>query len=300
MKTKAIIGIGTLLLACTVMTLIFKGNLANDGVKASNQTSKKQSQAIVVLDLSDRILENRQIAYDSTIVMEVFNQFEIKAKAKLLINCRDKFQVLIAEQLGVSAYDPETETDLLTLDFSSLKPAEKVNTLEHFKAQLPKKLSDLFRKARFSTKKEAYKGAQLWKTFNSSLAALTSAEKETQFVVLTDGYFDFEAGEAAINKGNYSTQSTFLNSCRSDEGISQVRNGTRGILKLDNQLQGDVTVLAIGIRSKFTQYLKEEELLQALWENWLLRNGLPVSKVETATYGALHNAKTTVKQFFTL
>jgi hypothetical protein len=298
MKTKAIIGIGSVLLACTIFAVIFTGNVTDKEVKNSNSTSKQQSQAIVVLDLSDRVLENRQIAYDSTIVMEVFNQFEIQAKSKLLINCKDKFQVLIAEQAGVSAYDPETETDLLTLDFSSLKAAEKVNALNVFKSQLPKKLSNLFQKACFSSKKEAYKGSQIWKTFNSSLAALTDAEKETQLVVLTDGYFDFEAGEAVLKQGNFSTKSSFLNTCRNDQGISQIKNGTRGILKLDNQLRGDVKVLAIGLRSKFTEYLKEEELLKALWENWLLRNGLPSNKVITAPYASLHNAKSTVKQFF--
>ena len=299
MKTKTIIGIGSVLLAGTILAVIFKGNVAGEEVKTVNRRSKKKSQAIVVLDLSDRVLENRQRAYDSTIVMEVFNQFEIQAKSKLLINCKDKFQVLIAEQADVSAYDPETETDLLTLDFSSLKAAEKVNALNVFKSQLPKKLSNLFQKACFSSNKEAYKGAQIWKTFNSTLAALTTEEKETQLVVLTDGYFDFEAGEAAINKGNFSTQSSLLNTCRNDLGLSQIRNGTRGILKLDNKLRGDVKVLAIGLRSKFTEYLKEEELLKALWENWFLRNGLPSNKVITAPYASLHNAKSTVKQFFT-
>jgi hypothetical protein len=299
MKTKAIIGIGSVLLAGTILAFILKGNVAGEDVKTGNPTINKQSQAIVVLDLSDRVLENRQRAYDSTIVIEVFNQFEIKAKSKLLINCKDKFQVLIAEQADVSAYDPETETDLLTLDFSSLKAAEKVNALNVFKSQLPKKLSNLFQKARFSANKEAYKGAQIWKTFNSSLAALTAADKETQLVILTDGYFDFEAGEAVLKQGNFSTQSSFLNTCRNDQGINQIKNGTRGILKLDNQLRGDIKVLAIGLRSKFKEYLKEEELLKALWENWLLRNGLPANKVITAPYASLHNAKSTVKQFFT-
>jgi hypothetical protein len=208
---------------------------------------------------------------------------------------------LIAEQAGVNAYDREAETDLLTLDFSSLKAAEKVKALELFKSQLPDKLSNLFHKARFSSNKKDYKGAQLWKTFNSSLAALTSTEKETQFVVLTDGYFDFEAGEAAINQGNYSTQSTFINNCRSEDGLKQISNGERGILKLDHPLQGDVKVLAIGIRSKFTnEFLKEEELLKILWKNWLIRNGLPSEKALTETYGSLHNAKSSIKHFFTL
>ena len=55
---------------------------------------------IVVLDLSDRLLNPNQAARDKAIIMSVFEKFEKAVKAKMFINSKDRFRISIAPQQG--------------------------------------------------------------------------------------------------------------------------------------------------------------------------------------------------------
>lgn len=213
MKTPLIIAASTLAFI-SIGTIIYNCNSDEASNKSNNFSSPKTSrQTIVLLDLSDRILVDRQVEYDSAMIIQSFKLFEQKAKAGLLVNSKDRFQVMIAPQANVK-YNREIFCDALTLDFSKIKTGEKVKVLKEFKNSLSNKIHQLYTTARFSSFSKDYAGSQLWQYFNDELPMLTSKDRNTQLIVVTDGYFDFENHAPELKEGNKSTKSNFIDILR--------------------------------------------------------------------------------------
>jgi len=145
---------------------------------------------VVLLDLSDRILQNGQIESDTNIISGLYDLFLEKLRNELYINTKDEFKILIADQNGQfpnnKIYDIEDE---LYINMEDVPISEKVKIRES-KSSYLKKVGELYAEARFSEKPNDYKGANILGYLKNDFTNdRISGENTRNFLfILTDGY----------------------------------------------------------------------------------------------------------------
>jgi hypothetical protein len=118
---------------------------------------RKPVNYIVLLDLSDRLIEHGQSERDIEIVNAVYDLFEQSVRQNLVINSKDKFQVIMAPQKGIP-YDCSEYEDALFIDMGTINAGIKLNTLGEFRANLKPVLAELYRKANLGNRTSDYPG----------------------------------------------------------------------------------------------------------------------------------------------
>jgi len=264
---------------------------------ATKSSSKTQEQFIVLLDLSDRIIQPGQIDADKSLIKATYEEFERKAYSKLVINSKDKFHVFIAPQKNLP-FDKDIETEKLSIDLSTIKVGERAKRLKAYKGNLNAVLDSLYVKAYIGSDAKLYQGSNIWQFFNETLPALTNTGTNTRLVVLSDGYFDFEENNAKLTKGNLSTTTAFLSKLRkSQEWKSEMQKSGYGILPVNQKLE-HTSICVSEIRSKFPNNLNENEMLVYVWADWLQKIGFNDSCSATILHGNISTTQTQLSTFF--
>ncbi len=152
-------------------------------------TSIEPQEIIVVLDLSDRILENGQIEKDIAIIESILTIFEQNQKKQAFITSKDVLQVVIAKEPGVDII----ANDQLRIDMNKKTDPQMASTpgLALFKARksaFRSSLEELYRQAQ----KKPNPGADIYSFFCTELPIKYMQEK-TKVIVLTDGYLLFDS-----------------------------------------------------------------------------------------------------------
>jgi hypothetical protein len=261
MNPKSLLYLSGTLLAAVVFSC---GN-----VEPTDEPKNRPVNYIVLLDLSDRLLQPGQPANDQALIATVFAQFRKTVYEKnLVIKSRDKFRVVIAPQAGV-AYNPDGYMSKLYLDMASLSVGDKNKQAKEFENAMPTTLASLYAGAtRGKTQPSHYAGCDLWKYFNEQLASDLVAGADNRLVVLTDGYFDFQKNLNVITTGHRSTSTDFLVRLRNSTNWQQtMQQQDWGLLPAKVNLP-DVRVSVVEINPK-SGSLNEAPLLKAIWQKWL-------------------------------
>jgi hypothetical protein len=286
MKTRILLSIA-FLIGIAGIGLFLNGN-ANSQKPEATTGHKKPEQFIVLLDLSDRIVQPGQIEADKQLIEKTFEEFEKNIHAQLVINSNDRFQVCIAPQKNLP-FDKDSESENFTLDLSSIKIAERVPQIRKFKQTLRAKLDELYTKAYVGNDTRKYEGSNIWQFFNETLPALVGDKITTKLVVVTDGYFDFEQDNAKSNDGNLSTTTDFCSRVREKHNWkSAIESNGYGILPIKKPIK-NISVCISELRSKHENNLNETDMLQYIWRTWLIRNGIPDTSCQTILHGNISN-----------
>jgi hypothetical protein len=249
---------------------------------------------VVLLDLSDRILQSNQPRRDRELVQAVFAEFEQHVRQQFIINSTDRFCVVIAPQKGVR-YQPEAFMDSLYLDLNRVQLADKRTRLEALKARLPIYLARLYEQALVGMRQpQDFAGCDLWQYFNEQLPSDLSRHHQNTLVVMTDGYFDFEHNTHALQRANRFTDSRALTRLRQDPNWRQtLQRPTEGLLPVPKQLP-NLRVLVAEINPK-VDHLAEADLLTALWDKWLRE--MKVTRWQCQAKGSLNKSVAGLRSF---
>lgn len=145
---------------------------------------------VVLLDLSDRILKPGQIQRDKDIIVKIYNKFIDIQRSKLFFNSRDKFKVVIANQV-----DQFPNNQIFEIEDSLIIDVEKtaITAKKNIKSSLPgfkSKIESLYNLAKFSPNPNDYKGANILKYLQNNLVndLPQKADSDNFLFILTDGY----------------------------------------------------------------------------------------------------------------
>lgn len=231
-------------------------------------TEKQQDNYIVLLDLSDRLLNDGQVEQDIELICHLFEKYELAVRNNLIINSKDEFRVVIAPQEKMSVKRSQSES-LLYLDMSKINIAEKRVRLEEFKISLRGSLNKLYSEALLNkTKTSDFEGADIWKYFNDYLPGDIKDDCNNLLFVLSDGYFDFEPTSTRKIAGRKSTSSSFLKLVRGKSNWLEIlEENEYGIIAIDKQFDA----LSICLMEVYPKYanLDETDMIQFVWEKWL-------------------------------
>jgi hypothetical protein len=274
MKTfPLLLSLSVLLLACTATETAPAGGTPTP----TTPTAPRPVNYLVLLDLSDRLLAPGQVSNDTALVGYLFARFNKKVIEKdLIIRSKDRFQVVIAPQQGVS-YDPARSMDALSVDLKAAKNAPaKAAAFDWFEHQFNPELRRLYAEATRGRQTPAdFAGCDLWRYFNEQLGAALEPDYDNRLVILTDGYLDFNDPHHAICRGHRCTTTNglmpFLRN-RTDWAALIERNEW-GLLPLEKRFS-NLSVALVELHPK-SPNLREAEILKKLWQQWLSEMGIP-------------------------
>ncbi len=234
----------------------------------------KPQNFIVVLDLSDRLLNENQAERDKALVLTVFAKFENLVKSRMYINSKDRFRVSIAPQAG--GVNTQKYEDKMDIFMDMIHFSKKRIDFEAFRKELPKILNELYIEAmKRKTKPKDFNGVDIWKYFNDKLKSDMATSMDNQLVLITDGYLDFESNRFVGIVANRRTDSGMLKKFRNDTNWKlNLMAESEGLIKLEYPHK-NLKIIVLEIKPK-TQNLNELGLLLTLWGKWMKENNIPI------------------------
>ena len=236
--------------------------------QSSTAMEKQPENYIILLDLSDRLLNDGQAEQDIELICHIFEKYESTVRNNLIINSKDKFSIVIAPQEKMNINQSQYES-LFYLDMSKVNIAEKRNMLEKYKQNLKNSLNNLYAEVTVNkTKTSDFQGAYIWKYFNDYLPGDIEKNNKNRLFILSDGYFDFELGSVIKIEENRSTASDFLNKVRGRKNWRElIEKNNYGIIPVKKPFDS-LSVCLIEIYPKYTN-LDETDMIQFVWKRWL-------------------------------
>ncbi len=228
-------------------------------------TSTTPTNIVILLDLSDRLLNPGQGDIDQIAIMEYFYSFEALVKSQLYIKSKDRFCIQILPQFK-SSYDNDYFNNLLNIDLSSTPVAERRKRMDEFGQKLPQILKELYTFAAKNKFPADFAGVDIWKFFNNQLSYELLPDYNNSLVVITDGYFDFEDYSHVEKNKNRYTSTQFLSKLKSDSWRQMAEQQDYGILCIKKNFQNS-RITIIGINPKNKDLFEQEKLIY-FWEKW--------------------------------
>jgi len=228
---------------------------------------------IILLDLSDRILENdqQQIAKDLTVIKNIYGFFKSNLNKKdpshLYYALNDKLKVLIAPQKSTPGKLYET-SGLLRVDISAEPPEKRSRLVQESEKKFSTILPDVYRQALVSKHSSGYAGADIWKYFNEDLADDLDKDAQNTLFIITDGYLDFEKTEDRPNLNNrFTSCAKIINTLKTHaDWSSRFDNEDYGLMSVTKKFPHLRVVLLQMNPSQ--EWPEEYPLLTKIWSKW--------------------------------
>ena len=174
------------------LSLIILAGCSNPSPK--NVSKVRQHNYIILLDLSDRIILNKdQTSRDEQLIKTIYKLFAKKVQSSLYIKSKDQIKILIAPQKATPIPVEDFENKFY-INMSKIKAKDRRPKEEERQKFFFNSLDVLYDKAKFSNTPTDYKGADIWKYFNEDLERdlLKDSLSENFIFIFTDGYMFIE------------------------------------------------------------------------------------------------------------
>lgn len=234
---------------------------------------KKSNNYVVVIDLSDRIIQRQdQAEIDTIAIRALFEKFEKSVQQNLTVKSADKFLLRIIPQnkssLPVSFFENN-----LSIDMGKYSAAEKLNKLNAFKGNFSNQLKTLYTQAFLGNKSTDFEGVDIWQYFNDQINSDLDNQYNNQVLIITDGYFDFQDKQhGIIDKQSATTTAPLLSKMSGVQWKAKADSLDLGLIPV--KLNIPATWQVCGIQSKSgDKDLLESKKLSYIWKKWLLASG---------------------------
>ena len=273
MKTKSI----QILTVMLVIIISSCGCKKNDSPTSANseQPVNPKHNYVVILDLSDRLLNEGQVEKDSAIIMATFSQFEKTARSPLIVTSNDRFIVRILPQRGSSLKQEQYENRLI-IDLSTFSAANKNTAFVSFKNNLSKTISDLYKEAHIGNSTKNYAGVDIWMFFNNEINSELINDAENKVVILTDGYFDFNDNANVIHNKNQHTSTNFIASLNCKDWQAKAVRDSIGLIPVS--ITTKASWIISGVHRKNSDPLMAIKL-EYFWKKWLIESGATCPRI---------------------
>lgn len=251
-----------------MLTLLFVCSL----LSSQAQTTHAKDNFIVLLDLSDRLIEHDQVETDIALINATAQAFVKGAMRKIAFKSEDAFRVVIVPQHG-SPLDARKYQSMLHLDLGQTKMALRAKTLKEWESQLQSTLADLYKDAKYSQKHADYQGVDIWQYFNEHLLDDLNTKANNHLLVITDGYFDFEDYSKQQQVVNRYTNTRFLRTLQGQAWQVAAEKGDFGLISSTSLNNYSLRILVGSIRPKKDD-LTERAKLEYVWNKWLKEMGV--------------------------
>lgn len=234
---------------------------------------------MVLLDLSDRILNNnqQQVSKDLTVVTSIFEIFKAGIKAKdptrLYYTINDKIKVLIAPQRTTPKQLYEMVGGL-RVELGNEEPNKKANAVDSAEKKFESLLPEIYKQAIISSNGAAYSGADIWKYFDEDLDDDLEKDANNTLFIITDGYMNFESTDQRLAKNNrFTSCAQIINALKKyPDWNTRFDTGDFGLLPAEKKFT-NLKVVLLQINPK-GEWSGEYSLLTKIWGKWFKEMGI--------------------------
>ena len=228
---------------------------------------------VVILDLSDRLIHNKQqVDFDTSAISAVLQKFQKSVQRNLVVKSNDKFSIRIIPQSN-SKIDINNLQNSLSIDLSKYNASQKLKVLNSFKLNFSKGLSNLYSQAYLGNNDTDYPGVDIWQYFNEQINTDIDSRYNNKILVLTDGYFDFEDPAHGFRKGNSATITAPLLSKMRQYNWQLISDSLKiGLVPVYLNVKSNWVIAGIQPKPQ-SQDLLEAQKLSYLWKKWLTQSG---------------------------
>ena len=243
-----------------------------------------QRNVIVLLDLSDRIIVNKNQPYlDKQTITSIVDVFLNSIKDTIIHYdknfglIKDKFRLRIADQKGMR-FDKRPFEESLQFDFSNNNQENVKYILKEFRTILKEKLDTLYSLATISNNPKDYFGADIWKFFNEDLETMIikNANTKNYLFIITDGYLYFESYNKQIKNTKRRTDMKFLSELRNKDWETTFDEKDMGLIPLNKDFS-NLKIAVMEIAPK--DFWNEFDLIKKVWKKWFKEMGVEEDKV---------------------
>jgi hypothetical protein len=233
---------------------------------------ERPNHYLILLDLSDRILEPGQKERDIQLILALQQKFIQQCTQKqLLLETKDKFTIKIADQksnpLGIRQNEFEEK---LSFHTGKIEIMERRKKLDAYRAQFENTLNELYTQAALYKDKNQYSGADIWGFLRDRMPAME--DDSLHLYILTDGYLDFEDPGNRKKQGKQYTDSRFLNQYRnSKDWMKKWTQETPEIMSIPLEAPNRMQLTLLEIYPKY-EWQDEYPMLKRMWLEWCSRN----------------------------
>ena len=273
----------TALPVLTALVLLLAGGCTTPAPESTAHAKPRRDTYVVLLDLSDRLLEPGQPARDTALLGQVLRRFVTGARQKLYAGSADRLKVVVAEQGGTPAAVLAAAQAPLAIDLGHTPLLERRQVGKAARA-LQARVTALYGLAAQGHHRQDYAGAELWHYFAERLALDFSPEpamyeEHAYLLVLTDGYLDFENYTNRRQDGQRSSSTRFVSTLarQGAQWPATFAQGRLGLLPFPAApalRQVQTLVAEIHPHSEY-----HFDILQATWQQWLHESGMPVPRL---------------------
>ncbi|MBI6115976.1 hypothetical protein [Salegentibacter maritimus] len=253
---------------CSLAALIF--NLSISKAYAESNSKRKPVNYTVVLDLSDRVLNNDQLQKDFKLIRKLFREFETKARRGLILTSKDRFAVRIIPQKG-SPLDIGSFEDQLQINLDEIPVQNKNKRMEDFVASFEKVLDRLEKQSLIGKETNDFFGVDIWAYMNDNADSFSKPGYKNLVLIATDGYFDFESRSHVMRTGNRYTSTQFMTELTDHDWKEKAEANDYGLIPIE--LKADIEWIVSGISSKDEQDILQNKKIIYIWEKWLRESG---------------------------
>ena len=243
----------------------------------------RRDNYVVLLDLSDRLLQAGQVGRDTALIGQVLATYRAGVAAKLFVGSADRLKIVLAPQ----ASHPVAVQQLgqgLYLDLGQVPLAERRHLATPLK-RLRQQVAALYAVASQDRSPRHYAGADLWHYFRDQLAldfpTSPDYEDHNHLLVLTDGYLDFEdyAGHRQVGHRYASTSFVPALAHKGEQWPTVFKQANYGLIPLPGPCPLALRHLQVVVAEVQPHAEYHLDILTAVWQQWLRESGLPTPQV---------------------
>ena len=247
----------------TLFILLFLLSCKSENPISSLQEKSMPKTWTILLDLSDRILEEECIEDDLKLLRAILDSFAELVKRQNFVFAKDEIRFLIAPQRGIPYSFSE---EAFQIKMEDMPIAEK-HLLPQLLDSIYVELEKLFSAARFSEKKTDYAGADIWRWLNDNSENYFDNAADNRLFILTDGYLAFERTSMLRTIDNLSSGTSFISEAASqkEDWENWLKEKKFGVLKVTGLHKTKIVVAQLSPYK--IDYQKEA--MQYVWNDWL-------------------------------
>ena len=256
---------------------------ASEPTKTPLAAPLRRDNYVVLLDLSDRLLQAGQVSRDTALIGQVLATYRAGVATKLFVGSADRLKIVLAPQ----ASHPGAVQQLgqgLYLDLGQVPLAERRHLATPLK-RLRKQVAALYAAASQDRSPRHYAGADLWHYFRDQLAldfpTSPDYEDHNHLLVLTDGYLDFEdyAGHRQAGHRYASTRFVPALAHEGEQWPTVFKQANYGLIPLPGPCPLALRRLQVVVAEVQPHAEYHLDILTAVWQQWLRESGLPTPQV---------------------
>lgn len=234
----------------------------------------------ILLDLSDRIEDNKAITKDSAYLVSISEAYLDHIKSKKLVFLEDRLKLYFNPEPNSTKINKVAKE--LEVIFNKDTPQSEIqNTLDKYNSQP----SQLYQYAQQdAAQNQGYPGSDIWRFFKDHVSdyCISTCHRNI-LIILTDGYMYYDQTVMREkNRTSYLTPKYTKNlPLKGSDWKAKMDNGEYGFIPASENLE-DLEVLVLGLDTKNPSNPYELDVLTAYWENWFKEMGIKKYKVKSS------------------